>query len=228
MARTVNELEHAAKREALLDATQELINTRGYAQTSVQSVLDAVGISKGAFYHYFESKPALMLALVERRGAALESLVLPIIDDPALLGIEKLTAYFELHDRFKRGRQRFVLELTHIWYADENAVLRQQLTAESRSRLVPWLSRIISQGRVEGSFTTANPDQTARIITAIIDAHGEMIAHQLPEDGQLTGDSIRAATEATAEAIERVLGTKPGTFASVWRNALAGWGEGLK
>ncbi len=41
------------RKDEILDTAQALFAERGYAHTSVQAVIDAVGISKGDFYHDF-------------------------------------------------------------------------------------------------------------------------------------------------------------------------------
>ena len=66
MARTVKAAEHAARRDAILDAAQRLILSNGYERLTVQDLLDDLQISKGAFYHYFDSKPAVIEALSAR------------------------------------------------------------------------------------------------------------------------------------------------------------------
>ena len=45
----------------LLQAALRLFGERGYHATSLQDVIDAAGCSKGAFYHYFDSKEDLLL-----------------------------------------------------------------------------------------------------------------------------------------------------------------------
>ena len=66
MARIVKEEVYAEKRNAILDVAQRLIYTKGYEQMTIQDMLDDLQISKGAFYHYFDSKQAVLEALVER------------------------------------------------------------------------------------------------------------------------------------------------------------------
>ena len=73
MARILKEEEYTVKRNEILDVAQRLIYTKGYEQMTIQDMLDDLQISKGAFYHYFDSKQAVLEALVERigrRGAA--------------------------------------------------------------------------------------------------------------------------------------------------------------
>lgn len=53
-------------RERLLDAAQAMINDQGFAATSIEKVIDQVGVTKGAFFHHFKSKNSLARALIER------------------------------------------------------------------------------------------------------------------------------------------------------------------
>lgn len=47
-------------------AAVELFATQGYANTSVQQVVEAAGVTKGALYHYFKSKDDLLFGIYER------------------------------------------------------------------------------------------------------------------------------------------------------------------
>ena len=47
-------------------AAVELFASQGYANTSVQQVVEAAGVTKGALYHYFTSKDDLLFGIYER------------------------------------------------------------------------------------------------------------------------------------------------------------------
>lgn len=47
-------------------AAVELFASQGYANTSVQQVVEAAGVTKGALYHYFKSKDDLLFGIYER------------------------------------------------------------------------------------------------------------------------------------------------------------------
>ena len=53
-------------RENILDAAQDLIQTRSFHGFSFQDVADRVGIRKASLYHHFDSKDAVALAVLER------------------------------------------------------------------------------------------------------------------------------------------------------------------
>jgi TetR/AcrR family transcriptional regulator len=53
------------RREPLIEAALNEFVRQGYEQASLNDILAAAGVSKGKFYHYFDSKQALYLGLVE-------------------------------------------------------------------------------------------------------------------------------------------------------------------
>jgi TetR/AcrR family transcriptional repressor of nem operon len=63
MARTRNSLETRTK---LLDAARDLIRAKGYSATTVDDICQAAGVTKGGFFHHFESKDQLGVAAAEQ------------------------------------------------------------------------------------------------------------------------------------------------------------------
>ncbi len=56
-------------RDLLLRAGLEVLTEKGFSATGIDEILGRVGVPKGSFYHYFESKEAFGLALIEHYGA---------------------------------------------------------------------------------------------------------------------------------------------------------------
>lgn len=52
-------------KERILDTATNLFSTHGFSGTSIDDILKAVGITKGAFYHYFNSKDHLCEAVLD-------------------------------------------------------------------------------------------------------------------------------------------------------------------
>jgi AcrR family transcriptional regulator len=212
MARSVKPEEYAEKRNAILDVAARYITTKGYEQMTTQDILEALQISRGAFYHYFESKQALLMALVERIGEQAEQLVLPIVSDRQMPARDKLLRFFAVLDQYKQENKDLVFAFMRVWYADDNALFRQKLYLARVKRLAPRLSQIIEEGVAEGVFNTAYPAQAARIILSLLEDLGYAIVEILfAEDGKQT-DFLRLVqlNEAAADALERVLGISPG------------------
>ena len=55
-----------ATRNKILDQAEAMILDQGYAATSIDKLVAQAGVSKGSFFHHFETKAALAYTLVER------------------------------------------------------------------------------------------------------------------------------------------------------------------
>ncbi|WIG92959.1 TetR family transcriptional regulator [Myxococcus sp. SDU36] len=70
-ARRSNDERSATTRQALVGASRALFVEKGYAQTSTPEVVAAAAVTRGALYHHFEDKQALLRAVLEREFAEL-------------------------------------------------------------------------------------------------------------------------------------------------------------
>ncbi|ONI74115.1 TetR family transcriptional regulator [Kribbella sp. ALI-6-A] len=69
-----------ATRERILEAATELIARQGVAGTSTEDVRKAAGIGGSQLYHYFDSKQALIRAVITRQAEA------PLVPGQPLMG----------------------------------------------------------------------------------------------------------------------------------------------
>ena len=226
MARIVKD--PVVRRNEILDVAERLISTKGYEQMAIQDIVDELQIAKGTVYHYFDSKLALLEGLVERIGDRVEQLVLPIIQDQSAGALDKLLRYFDAVEDMKRAQPRLMIEVTRIWYDDENAIVLRKLYRAGIQRFSPRLSQIIRQGIAEGVFTTAYPEQAARMIIALRNDLGTAVAEMLlaEEDKVSVVSQMTQIANATFDALERVLGAEPGSLPRTSNEELAQWPEG--
>jgi AcrR family transcriptional regulator len=225
MARIVKEAAYAVKRNEILDVAQQLVYTKGYEQMTIQDMLDVLQISKGAFYHYFDSKQALLEALIERMLEDVEQLLLPIVHDPHLPALEKLERFFPMLTRWKTARKTFFLALLRVWYTDDNAIVRQKVRALAVKQNAPLLTEIIRQGIQEGVLTTSYPDRSGEIVVSIVLDLGDTVA-QLLLTYELKCDAlqlIESTVAAYTDAFERVLGAPTGSLHLVDAETLKEW-----
>src|SRR5512146_2775799 len=213
MARTLNPETHAVKRDVFVDAAQHLIVTRGYEQFSVQDVLQIAEASKGAFYHYFDSKDELVDAVVNRMADQATVVVAPVLADPALPAVAKLERLFNGMAQSKAERKDLVLGILRVWQSDDNALVREKLRKLVAVRLVPWLEVIVRQGIEEGSFASGYPDYLARVLATLVQGMSEL-ASELWVDRQTDAvslEEVKRTFDAYHEAFERIVGARPGS-----------------
>lgn len=51
-------------REKIINAGINLFDDKGFTETSVQEIVDQIGVTKGTFYYYFESKQDLLKEII--------------------------------------------------------------------------------------------------------------------------------------------------------------------
>jgi AcrR family transcriptional regulator len=233
MARTVNKEEYTAKRNQILDAAQRLVYTKGYERMTLQDILAELQISSGAFYHYFDSKPAVLEAFIERIRQETEKPLLPIIHDPHLSAIEKFQGFFDTLDRLRIAHKAVVVTLGRVWYTDDNALVRQKVDEAVRQQRAPLLNEIVRQGIREGAFTIAYPDQAGDVILSLLqgmgNAHAKLLLSldQEPDEQRSIETSV-AIHAVYMDAIERVLGVPPHSFYRVDAEAVNVWVAALR
>jgi AcrR family transcriptional regulator len=225
MARITNEEDYAARRNQILDIMQRLIYTKGYQQMTIQDVLDGLHMSKGAFYHYFRSKPALLEALIERMVTQIEQVLSPIVDDPHLPALAKLRHFFAAGSSWKVQRKDLLLPLMRVWYNDENAVVRQKVMEAGIARLCPLLGTIFHQGIREGVMNTPFPDEVGGLFFSAFQNIGEpfirlVLSPDRPPDHL---ERIQRIFALYSDVLERMLGAPPGSLPIVDDESLQEW-----
>jgi len=225
VARTVNVETHKVRREAFLDVAQRLIQTKGYEQMSIQDVLDQLETSRGALYHYFDSKQALLDGVVDRFADSAMAAVAPILADPNLPALRKLEKVFGGIATFKAEQRELVLAIIEVWTSDGNALVREKFRRLAASRLEPILSTVIRQGIEEGIITATSPEETARVLMYLMQGYqelaGELFVARQAET--ISFEVVARSYAALDEAFERILGIPPGSIALVDERVLRYW-----
>ena len=203
------------RREELIDCAQTLFLARGYENASLNEVIAAAGVSKGAFYHYFPSKAALLEALAERFAQRSLALAREALENPALDALGRLNAFLA------RGRQNKIENIAAAWalfeslYREENLVLFHRINAAVGALYAPILTRVVQQGVAEGAFTTFDPAGVADLVLQLgATSHG-LVARTLAAGSPAERDAAIAAMEQRIRlyeiALDRILGLPDGS-----------------
>ncbi len=225
MARTLNPEVHTVRRDAFIEAAQRLMTTRGWEQMSIQDVLDALGASRGAFYHYFDSKQALLEAVIGRMVDAGLGSVEPIVEDSSLPAPAKLVSVFSQIGRWKTDRRELIMAFLDVWLSDDHAVVREHFRHQLVGRFVPVLTRIVQQGIEEGSIQVQSPEATARVLMMLLqglsdEATDLFVARQA---NTVTYEEVETRFASYTNAFERILGVAAGSISLIDKPILQAW-----
>ena len=147
----------------ILDSARRLFAEKGYEKTSIQDILDDLGLSKGGLYHHFKSKEAILDRLNADEWAATARLLDKLIERKDMSALEKLR----------------VLIVSAVDAPDHLDLVRSQLallkdpaffTANMRfwsTRLPESFRSLIDMGVQDGSIPTAYPEEAAQLLSLL-------------------------------------------------------------
>jgi TetR/AcrR family transcriptional regulator, transcriptional repressor for nem operon len=98
----VAEARHESKTR-LLDAALRVIRAKGYSATRVEDVCEAAGLTKGSFFHHFDSKEELALAAVDYWSEGTSAVFDAAPYHARADALERLLAYVDLRKAMLRG-----------------------------------------------------------------------------------------------------------------------------
>jgi TetR/AcrR family transcriptional regulator, cholesterol catabolism regulator len=156
------------RRAELLDRASALFVQHGYDNVSLNDLIADAGVSKGAFYHWFPSKDALITALAEhsaREGFALIEEVLAQCSGNALDRLNAvLQAGFDV--KIKVGTPELLAAAVSL-LRPANAYLYARIVTAEEDLFRSLLSQVISAGVAEGIFDTFDPEGVADMILGL-------------------------------------------------------------
>lgn len=84
----------------ILATARQLIHARSYADVGVAAICEQAGVKKGSFYHFFPSKQALTLAILESFAQDLQGLLAQAFR-PELAPLDRLARFGQLAYEFQ-------------------------------------------------------------------------------------------------------------------------------
>jgi AcrR family transcriptional regulator len=184
-----------ATREQLIEVATRLFAENGYEDTSIEDVLAAAGVSRGALYHHFAGKDALF-------GAVVESVETRVMADLA-------AAAGDIPDVVERLR---VLALTWIGMAVDPVIQRiTLLDAPSVLGIEHWLDPDQQQALTAMKALLREVSEDGRLAPELVDPFATMLLGALDEMALTVARApepeaaLPGARAAVEELLRRVL-----------------------
>ena len=150
-------------RTKITDSAIRLFSTRGFNTASVDDICEAAGISKGAFYHHFESKQALFLALLDGWLQAIDNAIKASKDKTAPETFTQITEAFPaIFETEGEGLPMFL----EFWLAASRDKKIWEASIAPYRRYHKYFTSLIKKGVDEGSFVEVDPELASRMIVS--------------------------------------------------------------
>lgn len=220
------------RRAEILESAVRLFIERGYDGTSISDIVGRAGISKGAFYHHFQSKEDLVEALAARYAEEAALAAQPILEDETLDPFSRLSAFLASMRQQKAQRAAEIRTTFEPLFRPENLQLYHRTQKATVEIVRPILTEIIAQGVEERCFDVAQPEAAADVIIGLMASTREMLVDiygaRTDLERRRNFERMMARLHYLATVIDRILGVPEGSIeladAESMEAMLHGWG----
>ena len=179
-------------RERLLDSAAQLILRRGYAAIGVAEICASADVRKGSFYHFFESKQALTIEVIDEYWSCQRTGWEAILgsESTALQRIENLFRAQAEGQRVSKASSGFVdgclLGNLALELSNQDAVVASRLTAIFDEQ-IKLLEEVLTEAAEHGDIpATSTGPAKARALLAQLE--GSVMFAKLANDPSLLDD----------------------------------------
>jgi len=172
----INTMTKNMTKQLIMEAAFELFYTRSYTAVGVQEICQKAGVKKGSFYHFFASKQALMIDVLDMSWQRFyEGVIKPTLasHQPPLTCIAQFLSYNHQHQCNIKETEGIIKGCPYGNLASElstqDDVIRQHVK-QLFSRVVTSLDKCLQRAVAEGELDeNLNTQQWAKYILAQIE-----------------------------------------------------------
>ena len=147
----------------------DIILSKGFNATGVDSILKQANVPKGSFYNFFASKEEFGLAIIDKYVAEIGGILQPIFSDESLPPLERVRKSFEiLAERFESNdcSKGCLIGNLSLEMSDQYERVRQRLE-RSMQGWADALSKLLLLAQEKGSIPAdIDPEMLAETLIA--------------------------------------------------------------
>lgn len=147
----------------ILQTAVRMFQERGWTSVKIEDIVNEVGVTRGAFYHYFKSREELIVAAMDVIYNEHNSFVLADQEE-GLNTLEKL--HFALTHNINFNAENTEMRMMFEKALKNPEVFRSEFYSMMNTT-APFLERLLKEGNKEGLISVAYPKQMAQVMTLL-------------------------------------------------------------
>lgn len=150
----------------ILEVAGQLFLTKGYDETRISDIINGLdGLTKGAIYHYFDSKEDIFNEVVSEIGNKNLIIFDKIKNDETLNATEKLSKLIDVS--FYNENMNVITDMSPSLL--DNPKLLSSFISEIKEITIPnYILPIINSGVTDGSINTNYPEELSELIAILL------------------------------------------------------------
>jgi AcrR family transcriptional regulator len=200
------------RKQELLDTALQLFEQNGYENTSINDIIKKVGVTKGAFYYYFQSKEDILNVLSEKQADNLIDIARQACSDDTLNALEKLNAIAATALQYKARNIKQRMLAYKAMQNESGILLGMRVLDKTIEKGRPIIQAILEQGVTEGVFDNRYTQDAAELYILLSSLMSSMLAKDLLTFANRAEglESIHNKLLFYEDAFVRLLGIKNG------------------
>lgn len=187
-----------ARRREILVAAHRCFARRGFQATTMQDVADAVGLSVGALYRYFDGKEALIEALAEWGRAQKRELMDDVPPPGGTEGLPELVVRLASALSAPEAAATAVRFDVRVWGEALGQPDLESFVQESLSDFQQLITGYVEDAQAEGEIRSdVEPETVARVVVSLLSG----LELQLAFEPGLDRDAYTAGVATLLEAL---------------------------
>lgn len=182
------------RKQELLQIAYRLFVSKGYEETSIDEIITEAQIAKGTFYYHFESKSALLEAIINNMITEQVEKAKKFLSAP--LPIPQKTVAIITSFRPEQTE----MDIQNALHKKENVIIHEKINKRVIEEAVPILCEVVSEGISQGVLQCDNIKERVRMTLVI---SSSVFDH---------GDFTPADIDVFIDTVEKLLGAKKNTF----------------
>jgi AcrR family transcriptional regulator len=185
----------------ILDTAESLFYSKGYEETAVSDIVKAIGVAQGTFYNYFQSKEAVLEALVQRYLSKVYTKIEDMVNsDRTPPNKFELFVYSAFNGLRKDDGWLF------DFLYDKHLHIIDKFIRQADIMYTPLIKRIIAEGNEQGYFKVDHADEALDFINAVF----ACICHSLYQNH--SPEQMAWRLEIAGKMIGSALGLEKGSL----------------
>ena len=184
-----------SRRKQIMDAALKLFASEGYSHCSISQLASHAGISKGLMYNYFESKEALLIAIIEKGMQDIMNMIDPDLD--GVLQPEEV-------EGFIRKTFNGIRENLQFWILFINVVLQPPVKEFLEGKPFSNIMELFGPKLLNYFEEMGYEDPLLEMLTfsAMIEGYGILLVYVYPNN-ELPEETVRKFEDRMVEMFTR-------------------------